>query len=163
MSKKLRVLISALVVALLLTVGTTVTVMAEGEEETAPPAEEAGENEFLERVADILGIDSETLIDAFEQARQEMCEDAFISRLDEAVEEELITQEQADEILEWWLQRPDDAIEAWQGQRPNATGRGMFKHALRSRAMPKFQMQNKFQLQNGLGGWLCPGAPGQTD
>jgi len=47
MSKKLRVLISALVVALLLTVGTTVTVMAEGEEETAPPAEEAGENEFL--------------------------------------------------------------------------------------------------------------------
>jgi len=102
MSKKVKVLISALLVALLLTVGATATVMAEGEEDTTPPPE-ASEKGLLERVADILGIDEEDLSNAFEQARQEMCKDAFISRLDKAVAEELITQEQADEILEWWL------------------------------------------------------------
>ena len=164
MSKKLKVLISALVVALLLTVGATATVMADGEgEETTPPAEEAGENGLLERVAEILGIDEEDLLNAFKQARQEMREDAFISRLDKAVEEGLITQEQADEILAWWLQRPDDALEAWQGDRRGATGPGMFKHALRFRAMPKFQMQNRLHRQNGIGGWFCPEPPAQTD
>jgi len=155
MSKKVKVLISVLLVALLLTVGATATVMAEGEEETAPPPE-AGTNGLLERVAGILGIDEEDLSNAFGQARQEMCEDAFTSHINQAVEEGLITQEQADEILEWWLQRPDDAIEAWQGQGPNATGRGM-KHALRSRTSPRFH------LQNGLGGWFCPEAPEQAD
>ena len=155
MSRKVKTLISALVVALLLTVGAR-TVVAEGEEETTPPPE-AGTNGLLERVADILGIDEEDLVDAFEQARQEMCEDAFTSHINQAVEEGLVTQEQAGEIFEWWLQRPDDAIEAWQGQGPNATGRGMFKHALRSRAMPRFHMQS------GLGGWRCPGLPKLVD
>ena len=155
MSKKVKVLISVLVVALLLAVGAT-TVLAEGEEETAPPPE-AGTNGLLERVADILEIDQEDLIDAFEQARQEMREDAFTSHINQAVEEGLITQEQADEILEWWLQRPDDAIEAWQGQGPNATGRGMFKHALRSRTSPRFHMQN------GPGVGFCPRLPIEAD
>ena len=156
MSKKVKTLISVLLVALLLTVGATATVMAEGEEETTPPPE-VSEKGLLERVADILEIDTEALIDAFEQARQEMCEDAFTSHINQAVEEGLITQEQADEILEWWLQRPDDAIEAWQGQGPNATGRGMFKHALRFRTSPRFHMQS------GLGGWRCPGLPKLAD
>ena len=162
MSKKVKVLISVLLVAGLLAVGATATVMAEGEEETTPPPE-AGTNGLLDRVADILGIDSEILIDAFEQARQEMCEEAFINRLNQAVKEGRITQEQADEIIEWCLQRPDDAIEAWRGQGPNATGRGMFKHAQRFCAMPKFQMQNKFHMQNGIGGWFCPRLPRQAD
>ena len=60
MSKKVKILISAVVVALLLTVGATLTVMAEGEEE------ETGENTLLGRVAEILGIDEEELTDAFE-------------------------------------------------------------------------------------------------
>jgi len=162
MSKKLKVLISAVVVALLLTVGATVTVMAEGEAETTP-SPEVSENALLGRVADILGIDEADLVNAFEQAQQEMCEEAFINRLNQAVEEGLITREQADEILEWWGQRPDDAIEAWRGQGPNTTGPGMFKHALRFRAMPKFQMQNKFHMKNGIGGWFCPESPEQTN
>jgi len=162
MSKKLKVLISAMVVALLLTVGATATVMAEGETETTPPPE-ASENALLARVADILGIDEEDLIDAFEQAQQEMCEEVFINRLNQAVEEGLITREQADEIREWRGQRPDDAIEAWRGQGPNATGPGMFQRILRSRAMPKFQMQNKFHMKNGIGGWFCPESPEQTN
>jgi len=53
MSKKVKVLISALVVTVLLTVGATATVMAEGEEETTPPPE-VSEKGLLDRVADIL-------------------------------------------------------------------------------------------------------------
>ena len=162
MSKKVKVLISALVIAVLLTMGGVTMVMAEGEEETTPPPE-ASENALLARVADILGIDEEDLINAFEQAQQEMCEEAFINRLNQAVEEGLITREQADEIIEWWGQRPDDAIEAWRGQGPNATGPGMFQRTLLFRAIPKFQMQNKFHTQNGRGGWFCPRLPEETD
>jgi len=158
MPKKLKVLTLALVVALLLTMGTTAMVMAEGEEEeTTPPLEEAGENGLLERVADILGIDEEDLIDAFKQARQEMCEDAFTSHINQAVEEGLITQGQADEILGWWSQRPDDAIEAWRGQGPNTIGPSMFKNATRFR----FSFGNR---RGSCFGWgYCPEPPGETN
>ena len=84
MSKKIKTLISVLIVALLLTVGTTATVMAEEAEDSTPP--ETSENSLLERVADILGIDEDTLIDAFDQARQEMMGDTF---------------------GEWWGQKPE--------------------------------------------------------
>ena len=156
MSKKVKILISALVATLLLTIGSVTTVMAEGEEETTPPPE-ATANGLLKRVAGILGIDEEDLSNAFEQAQQEICEDAFINRLNQAVKEERITQDQADDILEWWGQRPDDAIEAWQGQGPNATGRGMFRHTLRFRAMPRFHMQN------GHGEGFRPRLPEETE
>jgi len=144
MSKKVKVLISVLVVVLLLAVGATTTVLAEGEEETAPPPE-AGTNGFLERVADILEIDKEALIDAFEQARQEMQEEAFINRLNQAVEEGLITQEQAGEIIKWWEQKPE-VMEP-----------GIFKHALRFRVSPRFHMQN------GPGVGFCPRLPIEAD
>ena len=156
MSKKVKVLISVLVATLLLTVGATATVMAEGEAETTP-LPEASENALLARVADILGIDEEDLINAFEQARQEMCEDAFTSHINQAVEEGLITQDQADEILEWWLQRPDDAIEAWRGQGPNATGPGMFKNA------PRFRFSFGNRRGNCFEWRFCPEAPEETN
>ena len=72
MSKKVKVLISVLIIALLLTVGATATVMAEGEEEETTTPPEASAKSLLERVADILEIDKEDLIDAFKQAQQEM-------------------------------------------------------------------------------------------
>ena len=144
MSKKVKVLISALVIAVLLTVGATTMVMAEGEEETTPPPE-TSENALLARVADILGIDEEDLINAFEQAQQEMCGEAFINRLNQAVEEGLITREQADEIIEW------------RGQKPEVMESGMFKYNLRSR------ISSRFHLQNGSRAGFCPGLPGEAD
>ena len=159
MAKKVKVLISAVVLALLLTVGATATVMAEGEEEeTTPPPEENAKG-LLERVADILEIDEEELINAFKQAQQEMKEEAFIKALDRAVEEGLITQEQADAIIEWWGQRPDDALREWYGQKPEFMEPSMLKHklTLRFRAMPRFHMRN------GFGGLFCPESSGQTD
>ncbi len=156
MSKKVKILISVLVAALLLTVGGVTMVMAEGEEETAPPPEATAKG-LLERVADILEIDQEDLIGAFKQAQQEMKEEAFINRLNQAVAAGRITQEQADEIIKWWELRPDDAIRDWWGQRPEVIEPGMFKHALRFRASPRFHMQN------GPRGWFCPRLPRQAD
>ena len=129
MSTKVKVLISILIAALLLTMGGVTMVMAEGEEETTPPPE-ASKQSLLERVADILGIDQEDLIDAFKQAQQEMKEEAFINRLNQAVAEGRITQEQADEIIGWWELKPE------------VIKPGMVERALRFRASPGFHMQN---------------------
>jgi len=159
MSKKVKILITALAVAVLLTVGATATVLAEGEEDEDTPTvtEEETEDGLLDRVANILGIEKEDLVSAFKQARQEMREAAFISRLDEAVEEGLITQEQADEILEWWQQRPDEALGELWGQRSGPMEWGMFKNNLRFRAIPRFHMRN------GFGKGFCPESLEQAD
>jgi hypothetical protein len=107
MSRKMKVFISVLVAVLLL-VGGTAVVMAQEDEEPVPSPEANG---LLTRVAEILGIPEEDLIDAFQQARQEMMEErwkeAFYRALDKAVEEGLLTQEEADEIKAWWEQKPE--------------------------------------------------------
>ena len=140
MSKKVKVLISILVAALLLTMGGVTMVLAEGEEETTPPPE-ASKQDLLERVADILEIDQEALINAFKQEQQEMKDEAFINRLNQAVAEGRITQEQADEIIGWWELKPE------------VIKPGMAKRALRFRASPRFHMQN------GHGGGFYPRLP----
>jgi len=72
MFRRIKVLISALVVVVVLTVGSAATVMAEGE---ATPPPEARAECLLARVAQILGISQECLTNAFEQARQEIREE----------------------------------------------------------------------------------------
>jgi len=104
MSKRIKVLVSVLVAILLLAVAATATVMAQ-EEPTPPP--EVGAKGLLARVAEILDIPEEDLVNAFNQARQEMRQEAFIRALDKAVEEGRITQEEASEIKEWWEQKPE--------------------------------------------------------
>jgi hypothetical protein len=69
------------------------------QEEPTPQLE--GRTGLLVRVADILDIPEEDLINAFRQAQQEMKQEAFIRALDKAVEKGLITREEADEIKEW--------------------------------------------------------------
>ena len=119
MSQRVKVLVSVVVVVALLTVGGTATVMAQDESTQEEPVEEepvqeepelapsSGVNGLLVKVAEILGISREELVKAFEQAQQEMGEEAFISYLDKAVEKGLITQDEADEIADWWLNRPE--------------------------------------------------------
>ena len=69
---------------------------------------------LLDRVSEIytentgVTLDPEQLKDAFAQAQQEMEEEALQSRLENMVSEGKITQEQADEYLQWWQSRPDD-------------------------------------------------------
>ena len=102
MSKRMKVLVAVLLAILLLTVGTTTSVIADEE-----PKPEAGTKGLLARVAEILDIPQEDLTNAFKQAQQEMREEAFIRSLDKAVEKGRITPEEADEIKEWCEQRPE--------------------------------------------------------
>ena len=114
MSKRMKALVSVLAAILLLTVGTTVSVMAQDEEPTPTPAPStkvfmgtANTTGLLARVAEILGIPEEDLTNAFKQAQQEMREEAFIRSLDKAVDEGRIAPEEANEIKGWWEQRPE--------------------------------------------------------
>ena len=109
-------------------------------------------------MADILGIDKQALANAFEQAKQEMWDEAFINRVNQAAAEGLITQEQADEIIEWWEQRPEDALSEWWGQRPGFMERGMLRYNfnLRLQDSPgssRLHIQNK--IQNRLSEASC--------
>ncbi len=67
----------------------------------------------LDRVCEIyqektgVAIDQEALRDAFAQAQDEVRTEAMQNRLSSMVEEGTITQEQADEFLQWQQARPD--------------------------------------------------------
>jgi len=52
-------------------------------------------------------IDLEQLENALKQARNEIQNEALESRLRNLVDDDLITQEEADNYLEWWQSRPD--------------------------------------------------------
>jgi uncharacterized membrane protein len=52
-------------------------------------------------------IDPEQLKDALKQARSEIQDEALESRLQNLVDEGIMTQEEADNYLEWWQSRPD--------------------------------------------------------
>ena len=142
MSKKVKVLIATLAAVLLLGVGTTTVVMAQEGEETVPEpgvVTEEGANGFLTRVADILGITEEELQATFSEARQQMQDEAIIRFLDEAVDEGLIIQEEADEILAWWQQRPE------------ALDSGLFRRIFRSRASQGNQLGLGFKRGRRIG------------
>jgi len=53
-----------------------------------------------------VAIDSEQLKDALGQARSELQEQALESRLQNLVDEGKMSQEEADQYLEWWQSRP---------------------------------------------------------
>ena len=68
---------------------------------------------LLDRVCEIyeentgVTIDPQQLKDAFADARSEMRDEALASRLQHLVDQGQITQEEADQYLEWWESRPD--------------------------------------------------------
>ncbi len=81
---------------------------------TAMAQESHGETSglgLIARVANILGLQEQQVQDAFDQARQELRDEQFEEmvgqRLDALVESGRITQEQADELREWYAERPD--------------------------------------------------------
>ncbi len=104
MSKRMKVLVSVLVAVLLLTVGSVAAVLAD---EEPTPAPEAGSNGLLARVAEILDIPQENLVNAFRQAQQEIRQETRNRFLEKAIEQRRITQDEADDILNWWEQRPE--------------------------------------------------------
>jgi len=73
-------------------------------------AERRGEHRqqgVMTRVAEILELEESTVQDAFSQAHQEQHEAALQNKLDRMVANEKISQEQADDIWDWYLAKPD--------------------------------------------------------
>ena len=65
------------------------------------------QNTFIARVAEILGIDQSKVESAFNQAAQEMRDEAMNARLQQMIENGKLTQEQADQYKTWLKSRPN--------------------------------------------------------
>ena len=91
---------------------------------------------LVSRVASILGPEESQVQDAFDQATSEMQDEALQSRLDRLVEDGRLTQEQADEQLDWYQARPD-SIAPGSGfmfkRHGRFGGRGWFGHGWHGR------------------------------
>ena len=70
----------------------------EGDEVGLPPG-----GALIERLAEKLGIEQSELETAFAEVRSEMRD----SRLQELVDQGRLTQEEADQLREWWQARPE--------------------------------------------------------
>ncbi|MFH1639430.1 MAG: hypothetical protein ABIB93_03845 [Chloroflexota bacterium] len=83
--------------------------------------EETSRQTLIARVATILGIDQQTVEDAFTQAQSEMRGEAVDNYLNNLVEQGKITQEEAGQYKDWWLLKPDVPVG------PRFGGRGGFR------------------------------------
>jgi hypothetical protein len=100
-SRKFLLLLVLAVVIVAGSVGGIVYAQGDDEEDVA------SRTELLDRVADKLGIDPQQLKDAFTEVIEEMRDEAQLKWLEKAVEEGLITEEEAQAYSEWWAARPD--------------------------------------------------------
>ncbi len=73
------------------------------------PGIDGKQDETLARVAEILGIDEQKLVDAFKQARQEQQQKALDKWLKKLVEKGVLTEEQAKAYRDWVESRPEGA------------------------------------------------------
>ena len=102
--KKLVVALAAAILVALGVAGGTVL---------AQSADEDGEKKsFADRVAEIFGLDSDTVEDALKQARSDMQDERTDAWLEKAVEAEKITQEEAD-AYSVWLDDRLDGVGEW--------------------------------------------------
>jgi len=69
--------------------------------------DDGGSQSFFSRIADKLGLTEDEVNEAAIEAQQEMREEAQQERLVEAVEDGVLTQEEANEIQVWWDARPE--------------------------------------------------------
>ena len=78
---------------------------------------------FVSKVAIKLGLYHDTVATAMQEARQEMMNEALAERLQQAVTDGRITQDQADQILQWMQDRPA-ALDELGGFGPGGEGGG---------------------------------------
>ena len=67
-------------------------------------------NGVVSRMAEILGLEETTVHSAFNQAVREQQDAAVQSKLNRLVNDEKLTQEQADDVIQWYRSRPDPAL-----------------------------------------------------
>ena len=146
--KKLALIGTAVVLGLaILGLGVSTAVVAASDDHTQQvstasvvSASDTTDNEtsqfdtFVSKVADKLGLDEDTVAAAMKEARQEMMDEALAEHLQKAVDEGRITQEEADQILEWMKSRPD-ALDELGGFGPGFGGGGPMMGAPHGRGM----------------------------
>ena len=108
----MKILVSVLVAVLVFTIGGTAMALAQEDgDEEADSVPEVASNPLLSKVADILNVPEEDLVNAFAQAQKELREEkfneTFYQLIDKAEEEGLITPDEAQAIKDWWEQRPE--------------------------------------------------------
>ena len=97
--RKRWIIVSVVMAALAIAI-TGGAIMAQDEDED-------GSKTFAGRVAEILGLEEDTVADAMKQAKEDMRDEAVKAKLDALVEAGKMTQEDADAYLEWLESRPD--------------------------------------------------------
>lgn len=130
MRKHKKLLLIAVAATLVLTVGLTTVALADSPSD----GDNGPVRTFISKVASILGLGEEQVADAFEQARQEIRDEAQGQCLQDAVEEGRITEEEADQIRQWWQDRPE-ALEQF-GCREGLQLRNTWRHQWLQRSGP---------------------------
>ena len=129
-------LMAVLATVLLVGVIAGVAVAQTGNGDHTQPADPRGA--LLDKVCEIyelntgVSIDQDALRNAFAEAHKEMRTEALQNRLQNAVDEGRITQEEADQYLEWWQSRPDvplqgPGVRAFGGHGPRGGMCGMLR------------------------------------
>jgi hypothetical protein len=126
MWRKKKFIIMLLGAILIVAASISGVALAQGSEEDSQP------DSLLGRVAAILGIEQQTIEDAFKQAQTEMQEAALDKYLQNLVDEGKITEEEAAEYKGWLEARPDmseytDQIKDWMESRPDIPNMPRFK------------------------------------
>ena len=123
--RTIAILVAAGLLALGLTVG--VVMAQDGGSETSTSTSAA--TTFADRVAASLGLESDTVRDAFAEAKRDQEDEAYKSRLDRMVEAGRLTQDEADSRYTWFEGRPDSMIREYgEGKRGrHSFNRGRFR------------------------------------
>jgi hypothetical protein len=72
--------------------------------------------EFINKVAEKLGVPPDKVRAAFQEARKERVDQSVTQRIQEAVQNGVITQNEAEQIRGWWRSRPDAVKKLWLGR-----------------------------------------------
>ena len=97
--RKRWIIVSVVMAALAIAI-TGGAIMAQDEDEDSSKT-------FAGRVAEILGLEEDTVADAMKQAKEDMRDEAVKAKLDALVEDGKMTQEDANAYLEWLQSEPD--------------------------------------------------------
>ena len=100
--RKLQIVIPIAIAVVTVSVFSLAVVFAQGNEEG-----DSNASKLAIKVAVILGLDTAVVDDAIKQARRELRDEAGQKKLNALVEKGRLTQERADEYLNWIQSRPE--------------------------------------------------------
>ena len=100
--RKLRIIIPIAIAVVVVTAIGFGVAFAQGNEKG-----DSNASRLAAKVAEILGLDAAVVDDAIKQAREELRDEAIQKKLNALVEKGQLTQEQADEYLNWIQSKPE--------------------------------------------------------